>query len=87
MAILKSEGGRLIRQQGTELLWIEPWGDGLRVRATRLAEMPKEDWALMPFKTDAANINVNEKEASISKGGITARLNRAGWLSFYNAKG
>jgi alpha-D-xyloside xylohydrolase len=86
MAILKSDGTRLIRQQGTELLWIEPWGSGIRVRATRLAEMPKEDWALLPFKADETNININEKEASLTNGSITARLNREGWLSFYNAK-
>jgi alpha-D-xyloside xylohydrolase len=49
--------------------------------------MPEEDWALLPLETGSALINIEEKGASITNGGITARLNREHWLSFYNAKG
>jgi len=88
MAIIKSEGNRLIRLAGTEILWIESWGDGLRLRAARLAEMPKEDWALLEKNTaKGAKINILEGEASITNGSITAKINKEGWISFYNIKG
>jgi len=91
MAIFKKEN-RLIRRKGTEILIIEPWGAGLRVRATRLAEMPQEDWALLENETKGVaqahiDINIDKNEASITNGDITARINREGWLSFYNARG
>ncbi len=55
---LTSIGNRLIMRQGRETLWIEPWGkDGLRVRASRQAEMDKMDWAL--------DLKPEEKQATI----------------------
>ncbi len=55
---ITSMGNRLIMKQGREMLWIEPWGkDGLRVRASRQAEMDKMDWAL--------DLIPEEKKASI----------------------
>ncbi|MCL2265385.1 MAG: glycoside hydrolase family 31 protein [Treponema sp.] len=87
MAIYKGEGNRLIRQSGTEILWIESWGDGLRVRAARQAQMPQEDWALLEKNTaKGAKIDITEGEASITNGAITAKINKEGWLSFYNAR-
>ena len=36
---------RLIFTYDAEKLWIEPWGENaLRVRATKMPEMPAEDW-------------------------------------------
>jgi len=92
MAVYKSEGNRLIRQSGTEILWIEGWGEGLRVRATRLAQMPDEDWALLEenkVKTNSVKINISPAHdgASITNGKITAKSNKEGWLSFYNSRG
>jgi alpha-D-xyloside xylohydrolase len=89
MAAYKSEGNRLIRMQGTEILWIEAWGEGLRVRVTRMAQMPTEDWALLEENTANAKsvkINIGENKASITNGNITAQINNEGWLSFYNEK-
>jgi len=90
MAAFTVENNRLIRQKGTETLWIEPCGAGLRVRATRLPVMSDEDRALLPpdeIKTGVAVITVNDSDntASITYGDITARINREGWVSFYNA--
>ncbi|NLK21061.1 MAG: glycoside hydrolase family 31 protein [Epulopiscium sp.] len=48
------EGNRLIGKSGSEMIWIEPWGENsLRVRMTREALMDPNDWALMdaPKKT------------------------------------
>ena len=94
MAIFKSEGNVLIRLSGTEILWIEGCGEGLRLRATRQAAMPlNEDWALMPPEADnknsagAVKIEIKENEAGITNGNITAKINSEGWISFYNEKG
>ena len=90
MATLTAEGGRLVRRHGTEILWIEPLGKGLRVRATRLPEMPEEDRAFLPqsdIVTGTAEITIKNDEASISYGDISAHINREGWISFYNATG
>ena len=49
MAIFEKQGNRLVFLYDAEKLWIEPWGpDSLRVRATKDASMPEEDWALLP---------------------------------------
>ena len=87
MAILTREGNRLVRRNGRELLWIEPWGaNSLRVRATCLAGMPEQDWALLPQPEQEVAIAIEGEAASITCGGLTARLNREGWLSFTNAR-
>jgi len=88
MAVFITEANRLVRRSGTEILWIEPYGAGLRVRATRLPEMPDEDRALLPGSdvlTGDAEITVENDTASIVYREITARINREGWVSFYNA--
>jgi len=105
MAVFKSEGNRLVCLSGTEILWIESWGEGLRVRVTRQAVMPSEDWALSLTENckdknnffsgkennraggNKAIIKTGEKEASITNGSITAKINNEGWISFYNAQG
>lgn len=47
--MLYSEDDKLVFCFDDHLLWIQPWGENaLRVRATRLASMPTEDWALLP---------------------------------------
>jgi alpha-D-xyloside xylohydrolase len=87
MAIFSCVGNCLVRKSGTETLWIEAWGAGLRVRATHLAEMPREDWALLEEnQAKKPQINLGKNEASITNGGITAKINEEGWVSFYNAR-
>ncbi len=83
------EGNRLIYHYDWEQLWIEPWGENsLRVRATKLAEMPKEDWALLPPKDAAPEIIFREDgSASIQNGKLTAQLSALGKLTFYNQEG
>lgn len=47
--MIKQEHGRLIYHYDAEELWIEPWGkNAVRVRATKNAQMPLDDWALLP---------------------------------------
>lgn len=101
MAILRNDDGRLFRSHDTERLIIEAWGDNaLRVRATRRPDFTGNDWALIPraenprlaasravVKIEADPKTGKASTASITNGKITAKVNREGWLSFYNEKG
>jgi len=72
----------------SEKLLIEPWGENaLRVRATKMAELPDEDWALLPAEPTTPDIQITSYGASITNGKIKAELNSAGKISFYNQKG
>ena len=54
-SMITVDGWKLIYRYDSEILTIEPWGnDAVRVRATKCANMPEEDWALaIPQKADA----------------------------------
>ena len=85
-AFLK-QSNKLIRTYDSEILWIEAWGENsLRVRSTHEGAMPDNDWALLPSPQTKAVIQITEKEASITNGGIRAEINLMGDLTFFNAK-
>ena len=45
--MLEIRENRLVYQYDAEKVWIEAWGENaLRIRATKEAQMPMEDWAL-----------------------------------------
>ena len=52
MDVFRTENNCLKFHYDAEELWIQPWGaNSFRIRATKLAEMPKENWALeMPVE-------------------------------------
>lgn len=83
------EGNRLIYRYDAEQLWIEPWGkNALRVRATKLNEMPADDWALSEvMPACAASIEVGERAATLRNGGISATVLGGGKLTIRNARG
>ncbi|GHU88332.1 glycosyl hydrolase [Spirochaetia bacterium] len=88
------EQNRLIYRYDAEKLWIEPWGENsLRVRSTKMAEMPGvsggnvEDWALLPPKPCAADIRIGDDGASIRNGKLEIRINNSGNISAYNSRG
>ncbi|GHV62452.1 glycosyl hydrolase [Spirochaetia bacterium] len=89
------EQNRLIYRYDAEKLWVEPWGENsLRVRSTKMAEMPGvsggnalEDWALLPPKTCAADIKIGENGASIRNGKLEIRISNSGRISGYNSRG
>lgn len=82
------DDNRLVFRYDAEQLWIEPWGqDALRVRATKAATMPLNNWALdRPKKADKAVITVKEKEASIFHGKIKAVVTSRGKIIICNDK-
>ena len=89
MAIFRKEGNKLVFHYDAEELWIEPWGENsLRIRATKMAEMPSGNWALLeeiPMLTP--EIQIEEKQACLTNGKIKALISRYGKLTLYNQKG
>lgn len=85
----EQKGNALCYRYQAERLVIEPWGENsLRVRASKLAEMPAEDWALLPpAQPCQPEIVVREDGGEIANGKIRAEINLIGKLSFYNQKG
>ena len=89
MTYFKQEKNILKFHYDAEELWIEPWGkNSLRVRATKMAEMGQENWALeMPVEELAADIKIEENYAEIQNGKIRAVISKYGKITFYNQKG
>ncbi len=85
----EQKGNALCYRYEAERLIIEPWGENsLRIRASKMAEMPSEDWALLPPKNVSEPvIEVREDGGRITNGKITAVLNLIGKLEIYNQKG
>lgn len=87
MPTLTAEKNRLIRRCDSETLWIEGWGENaLRVRATKNAAMPPENWALLPAKSDAS-VRIDGDSATVVNGNIRAEVLPSGKLVFYNRHG
>ena len=85
--MLMQQENRLCYQFDAEKLWIEPWGpNALRIRATKEAHMPREDWAFKPVES-RGEITITEKEGRIRNGKITAVLSAGGKLTVYNQEG
>lgn len=83
------KGDALCYRYDVERLILEPWGDNsLRVRASKLAEMPEEDWALLPApESKSVEIRISDMSAEIQNGKITAVIDNIGKITFYNQKG
>lgn len=84
------EGNRLVYRYDGEELWVEPWGkNSLRVRGSKMAKMPLEDWALSEkVKECVPEIHIYEDgRAEIRNGKLAARFSATGKLSFYNQEG
>ncbi len=87
MPTLIADNNRLVRLYDCETLWIEGWGEnGLRVRATKNACMPPEDWALQGTPA-RVQIKIDGDSATVTNGKIRAEVSAAGWLRFYNQHG
>lgn len=89
--MLFAEDDKLVFRFDDHLLWIQPWGENaFRIRATKQASMPTEDWALSE-KTNLAqppSIGIQAgKDASISNGNIKATVSHRGKIIIYDSKG
>lgn len=86
--MLYADGDKLVFRFDDHLLWIQAWGENaLRVRATKLAAMPTEDWALLKPSSTDFTVNVQENEANIVNGKIKAVVSRRGKIIVYDGKG
>ena len=86
-SMFRVEGKRLIRKYNNEELWVELLGENsVRVRATKLYEMPQEDWALEPQpECPSAEAVILEKSGEVRNGknpGCRAGRRKAGNLQF-----
>jgi alpha-D-xyloside xylohydrolase len=83
-----SEDSKLKYQYDDEVIWIEPFGkNSLRVRITKMPEMPQKDWAFITPEHTEAVINTSEELCSITNGNITGKINKFGVMWFENEKG
>lgn len=90
--MLYTDNNKLVFRFDDHILWIEPWGENaFRVRATKLASMPTEDWALSSKPESNDPIleipSDKEKEARITNGKISAIVTKRGKITIYNSKG
>ncbi|GHV26148.1 glycosyl hydrolase [Clostridia bacterium] len=82
------ENGSLIRRFDSETLILTPWGtDGIRIRAYRFAQKREEDWALINHPESSPDFSIDDNGASVRNGKLTAKVTRAGKLTFYNQNG
>lgn len=101
MAIFAVDKGRLLVRNASEQLWIEAWGNGLRVRASHERAMPASSGALEGEPRDAVvELHAARDEvgsppsresetlrAIVRNGAIEARVAESGRIAFYNACG
>ncbi len=89
MNVFRKENNCLKYHYDAEELWIEPWGENsFRVRAAKMAEMPKDNWALSVETEDITpEIKIEKDYAGIKNGKLEARISRYGKLTFFNQRG
>lgn len=93
MRFFEEEDGSLIFRENGEILRIEGWGqNSLRIRSRMLGEIEENDAALLPPSPSGVQIQIEEWEARISNGKITALLKVQPWgralqISFFNDRG
>lgn len=93
--MIKQEHGRLIYHYDAEELWIEPWGkNAVRVRATKNAQMPLDDWALLPKSENdleegekEIRIRVTEAGGELINGKLKIFLTQGGKITIQNQNG
>lgn len=79
---------RIEYQFDAEKVWIEPWGrNAVRIRATKVAKMPEENWALNPAVASPAQIRFVDGAAELVNGKIKARIEKNGKITIFNQKG
>lgn len=84
------EKNKLFYRYDDELLSIEPYGkDILRVRSTKLNEIPDKHGALIPKNFDSlkTEIEIMDKTASITNGDLKATITHRKNIIFTNSKG
>ena len=88
LGYFEEKDNSLLYRYDAERLIIEPWGENsLRIRASKMPEMPEEDWALCEVERSDTKINIDKYQAEIQNGKIKAVVNQIGKINFYNQEG
>lgn len=83
--MLRVEANRLIYHYDAEEVWIEAWGrNGLRIRATKDAKMPQEDWTLNPECRMEGKTELSNQGAWIRNGKAELFISKGGKITIYN---
>ncbi len=84
--MIYKNGKQLVYRYDAEKLLIEPWGENaLRIRATKCADFPENNWALTerPDTPDKIDIGTDEVCGTIRNGRISAEISVAGKIKIY----
>ena len=87
--MLVESDGHLVYRYDAEQVWLESWGgNALRIRATKLPEMPSETWALQekPDPTSSST-EIGKDQGTITNGKIKAVISNRGKTMIHNSKG
>ncbi|MGL5259150.1 MAG: glycoside hydrolase family 31 protein [Lachnospiraceae bacterium] len=89
MNVFRVENHSLKFHYDAEEVWIQPWGENsFRIRATKMPDMQKENWALtMEIEMCECEIKTFETYATIKNGKINAKITQYGKITIYNDKG
>lgn len=86
--MLRQEGNRIVFHYDAEELWIEPWGENsVRVRATKNAQMPDENWALLQPADAVCSLSINESGAELINGKLRVCITNRGKITMYSREG
>lgn len=86
--MLRPEEQKIIYHYDAEEVWVEPWGENaVRVRATKNAAMPEENWALLPQPKGQAQIFSEDDHAVLRNGKLEVRVSKGGKITMYNQNG
>ena len=93
LQFFEKEQDSLVFRGNGELLALTPWGkNGLRVRSVFNGELKEGSTALLEAPSGKIHITIEEREATIQNGNLTAKLYIDGWgdslqISYYNQNG
>nr|MCR5222621.1 DUF4968 domain-containing protein [Lachnospiraceae bacterium] len=83
-----AESNRLTYRYDAETLYIESWGENaVRVRATKCAQMPEENWALSIPQSPCGTVKCDENGGVLENGKIVVRLSEAGKITIFTKDG
>ena len=77
--------GLLVKRR-KEMLWILPWGDGVRVRATENPDFSMQNWALLEASAPDAQITLGDQLAVVQNGKLRVEVTDFGKIKFFNQK-
>ena len=86
--IFKQFESKLIAQENSETIWIEPFGkDCLRFRSTKNKEIIEEDWTMLPQPETQAQIEIKPEKATIKNGKTVAEILSDGTVRYLTDTG